>query len=129
MGSMADAAESQILNVIRVWAAIAWADGALAPAEAEGLRRLVRNAELTDEERAVAGRFVAEPVAMPETYLTSLTPLARRGVYRAGCRVAVVDHVFTQSERRMLDRLRDLLGIPEDLARQVEAEVPGLLSI
>jgi uncharacterized membrane protein YebE (DUF533 family) len=36
--------------------------------------------------------------------------------------------VFTQSERRMLDRLRDLLGIPEDVAQQVEAEVPGLLS-
>jgi len=122
-----DAAESQILSVIRVWAAIAWADGALAPEEADGLRRLVRNAELTDEERAAAQHFVAQPVAMPETYLTSLTPLARRGVYRAGCRVAVVDHVFTQTERRMLDRLRELLGIPEEIAREIEAEVPGLV--
>ncbi len=127
--AQAPAAESQILNVIRVWAAIAWADGALAPEEAEGLRRLVRNADLTDDERTAAWRFVSEPVAMPETYLTSLSPIARRGVYRAGCRVAVVDHVFTQNERRMLDRLRDLLGIPEDGAKEIEAEVPGLVAI
>jgi tellurite resistance protein len=126
---MVEAAESQILDVIRVWAAIAWADGALAPAEAEGLRRLVRNAELTGEERAAASRFVAEPVAMPETYLTNLSPLARHGVYRAACRVAVVDHVFTQSERRVLDRLRELLGIPEDGAREIEAGVPGLVAL
>lgn len=126
---MADDAESQILDVIRVWAAIAWADGALAPAEAEGLRRLVQNADLTDAERVAARQFLDEPVAMPETYLTSLSPLARRGVYRAACRVAVVDHVFTQNERRMLDLLRDLLGIPEDGAKEIEAEVPGLVAI
>ena len=126
---MPEAAESLILNVIRVWAAIAWADGALAPAEADGLRRLVSSADLTDQERAAAARFVSEPVAMPGTYLTSLTPHARRGVYRAACRVAVVDHVFTQNERRMLDRVRDLLGIGEEDARDIEAEVPGLVVI
>lgn len=126
---MPEAADSLILNVIRVWAAIAWADGSLAAEEAEGLRRLVRNAELTDAERAAAGKFVTGPVAMPETYLTNLSPLARRGVYRAGCRVAVVDHVFTQNERRMLEQLRELLGIPEAQAKEIEAEVPGLISI
>ena len=120
-------AESQVLTVIRVWAAIAWADGGLAPEEAEGLRRLLRNAELTQDEREAAWRFLSEPVALPDEFLTALTPLARRGVYRAGCRVAVVDHVFTQTERRMLDRLRDLLGIPEDGAKEIEAEVPGLV--
>lgn len=129
MAPMAQGADPQILNVIRVWAAIAWADGALTPEEAEGLRRLVRNADLTDEERATAWRFISESVAMPETYLTSLSPIARRGVYRAACRVAVVDHVFTRNERRMLDRLRDLLGIAADSAREIEAEVPGLVAI
>jgi uncharacterized membrane protein YebE (DUF533 family) len=125
----AHADESQILTVIRVWAAIAWADGGLAPEETDGLRRLVRNADLTDEERAAATAFLARPVAMPETYLTSLTPLARRGIYRAGCRVAVVDHVFTRTERRMLDRLRELLGIEAEVAEEIEAEVPGLVVV
>lgn len=124
---MTEPAESQILDVIRVWAAIAWADGTLATEEAEGLRRLVENAELKDDERTVAMQFLASPVALPETFLTTLTPLARRGIYRAACRVAVVDHVFTRTERRMLDRVRELLAIPDGEARDIEAQVPGLV--
>ena len=53
-------AESQILSVIRMWAAVAWADGMLAEAEAEGLRRLIRAAELTADERAAAMQLLAE---------------------------------------------------------------------
>ena len=47
-------AETQILSVIRVWAAVAWADGVLAEAEADGMRRLIRSADLTPEEREIA---------------------------------------------------------------------------
>lgn len=126
---MAEAEPSQILNVIRVWAAIAWADGVPSPEEDAGLRRLIRSADLTDVERAAAARFIAEPVAMPELYLESLTAQARRGIYRAGCRVAVVDHVVTRTERRLLNQLREQLGISEESAKEIESEVPGLIVI
>jgi uncharacterized membrane protein YebE (DUF533 family) len=126
---MVAAEESQILNVIRVWAAIAWADGSPGAEEVTGLKRLVRSADLTDEERATATRFITEPVGMPELYLTSLSPVARRGIYRAGCLVAVVDHVFTRTERRMLNQLRDQLGLSEESANEIESEVPGLIVI
>lgn len=119
-------AESQILSVIRMWSAIAWADGVLAEAEAEGLRRLIRTADLTTDERAAAARFLEEQVTLPETFLTSLSPEARRGIYRASCRMAVVDHVFSATERKLLGRLRELLGIPDDIAAEIEADVPGL---
>ena len=119
--------ESQILSVIRMWAAIAWADGELAEAEADGLRRLIRSADLTPEERTGAAQLLDGPVALPEAYVTSLTPDARRGVYRAACRMALVDHVFTKTERAVLDRLRDQLGISADAARELEADVPGLV--
>src|SRR5262245_708648 len=123
---LAAMAESQVLSVIRMWAAIAWADGILAPAEADGLIRLIRAAELTADEREAAMQFVNAPVGLPETYLTSLTPAARRGIYRAGCRIALVDHEFTPTERRMLDHLREQLGLDEEAAREIEAAVPGL---
>jgi len=126
---MAAAEESQILNVIRVWAAIAWADGVPSAEEVTGLRRLVRNADLTAAERVTATRFISEPVAMPELFLTSLSPVARRGIYRAGCLVAVVDHVFTRTERRLLNQLREQLGLSEESAREIESEVPGLIVI
>ncbi len=120
-------AESQVLSVIRMWAAIAWADGVMAEAEADGLRRLIKSADLTDEERAAARTFIGERTELPETYLTALSPEARRGVYRAACRMAVVDHVFAADERKLLVRLRDLLGIPADIAQEIEADVPGMV--
>ncbi len=119
-------AESQILSVIRVWAAVAWADGMLAEAEAEGMRRLIRNADLTPDERAAAARFLDGKVDLPDVYLQNLNPESRRGIYRAACRMAVVDHLFAHAERKLLDRLKGLLGIPEDIATEIEADVPGL---
>ena len=119
-------AESQILSVIRMWAAVAWADGVMSETERESLSRLIRTADLTDDERAGARAFLAHRTELPETYVSNLTPDAKRGVYRAACRMAVVDHVFSVTERALLDRLRNVLGIAVDLAQQIEAEVPGL---
>jgi len=118
---------SQILSVIEVWAAVAWADGVLAEAEASGLRTLIRTADLTAEERAAADRFITTRVDLPNTYLAELSGEARRGVYRAACRMAVVDHVFAQAERDMLHRLRLILAIPPDIAAEIEADVPGMV--
>jgi uncharacterized membrane protein YebE (DUF533 family) len=119
-------AESQILNVIKVWAAVAWADGMLAEAEAEGLRRLIRTAELSAEERDAALALLEQRVDLPELYLKNLSPESRRGIYRAACRMAVVDHVFAHAERKLLDRLQTSLGIPLDIAQEIEADVPGM---
>ncbi len=118
---------SQILRVIEVWAAVAWADGILAEAEASGLRTLIATADLTAEERAAASEFLKRKVDLPNTYLAELSGEARRGIYRAACRLAVVDHVFAQTERDMLHRLRLVLAIPPDIALEIEADVPGLV--
>jgi uncharacterized membrane protein YebE (DUF533 family) len=118
--------ETQILSVIRVWAAVAWADGVLVEAEAEGLRRLIRTADLTPEERAGATTLLDDKVELPDVYLANLTPESRRGIYRAACRMAVVDHVFARAERKMLDRLRGMLAIPGEIAEEIEADIPGM---
>jgi uncharacterized membrane protein YebE (DUF533 family) len=119
-------AESQILSVIKVWAAVAWADGMLAEAEAEGMRRLIRTADLTPDERQGALGLLESRVDLPDLYLKNLNPESRRGIYRAACRMAVVDHVFAHAERKMLDRLQALLGIPLEIAQEIEADVPGM---
>jgi uncharacterized membrane protein YebE (DUF533 family) len=119
-------AETQIVSVIRVWAAVAWADGVLAESEAEGLRRLIRNADLTSDERTAASKFIENKVALPETNLQNVNAEARRGIYRAACRMAIVDHVFAHAERKMLDKLQGMLGIPKEIAHEIEADIPGL---
>lgn len=118
--------ESPVLSVIRMWAAVAWADGQLSESEATSLDRLIRGAALTETERDAARAFLETPTGLPETYLTNLTPEARRGIYRAACKLAVVDHVFSVTERALLDRMRSLLGVPAEAAREIEAEVPGV---
>ena len=119
-------AESQLLSVIRMWAAVAWADGVLADAEAEGLRRLIRTADLTPEERETSSGFLETEVALADTELTAMSPESRRGVYRAACRMAVVDRVFSATEKKLLARLRELLAIPDEIASEIESDVPGL---
>jgi len=118
--------ESQILSAIRLWAAIAWADGGLAEAEADGLRRLIATADLTADERTVASGFVAAQCTLPDAFLTALSVEARRGIYRAAYRMALVDRDFAQAERGMLEQVAKLLGIPGETAREIEADVPGL---
>jgi uncharacterized membrane protein YebE (DUF533 family) len=120
-------AESQILSVIRMWAAVAWADGVMSETEVDSLSRLIRTADLTEEERTAARVFLETKTGLPETYLTNLTPEARRGIYRAACRMAVVDHVFSVTERALLDRMRNLLGLPGEIAQEIEADVPGMI--
>jgi hypothetical protein len=35
--------------------------------------------------------------------------------------------VFSVTERALLNRLRNLLGIPADAAQAIESEVPGII--
>jgi uncharacterized membrane protein YebE (DUF533 family) len=118
-------AESQILTVIRVWAAVAWADGVIAAAEADGFRRLIDASALSDEERAVARGYLLDRVELSEVQLDHLSNDARAGIYRAACRMALVDKEVAISERDLLDRLRGKLSIPADFVAEIEGQVVG----
>lgn len=119
-------AESQFLSVIRVWAAMAWADGTIADAEAQAMRRLIGAAELDDDERTHAYRFLDQRVDLDTANVEGLSEDARRGIYRAACRMAAVDRAIHEDERRLLDRLRDHLGIGSEVATDIEGGIPGL---
>jgi uncharacterized membrane protein YebE (DUF533 family) len=118
-------ADSPVLTVIRIWAATAWADGKLADAEAHALRRLIDGAELDDGDRDAALGFLDAPVSLDDASLGSMSVDARRGVYRAACRMAVLDREVAASERDMLADLRTRLGLPDDEAKEIEQAVPG----
>jgi uncharacterized membrane protein YebE (DUF533 family) len=118
--------ESQFLSVIRVWAAMAWADGAIAEPESQALRRLIGAAELEDEERQTAYRFLDQKVELDTANVAALSEDARRGIYRAACRMAAVDREVAESERSLLQRLRGHLGIADEVAQEIESGIPGL---
>jgi uncharacterized membrane protein YebE (DUF533 family) len=118
--------ESQFLSVIRVWAAMAWADGVIADAEAQALRRLIGAAELEDDERTAAYRFLDTRVELDTANVEALSEDARRGIYRAACRMAAVDREIAPGERQLLDKLRPHLGIADEVAQDIESGIPGL---
>lgn len=119
-------AESQFVTVIRTWAAVAWADGVLADAERSALVRLIDGAELTAADREIAHGFLAAKVELTDAGLEDLSKDARRGIYKAACRLATVDREVSDSERSFLVRLRDALAIEVDDAREIEAAIPGV---
>lgn len=119
-------ADSPFLTVIRIWAAMAWADGVLAEAEASALRRLISGAQLDEEEGAKAKSYLENRIDLGDEGLAELSPDTKNGIYRAACRMAALDREVAQSERSMLVRLRDALGLSLDNAREVEAGVPGV---
>lgn len=118
-------AESPTLTVIRVWAAVAWADGVIATAEADGFRRLIDASHLVPEERATARGFLLERVELTDVKLAHLSHDARGGIYRAACRMALADNEVASSERKLLGALREKLELPIEHAEQIEAQVPG----
>lgn len=119
-------ADSQLLTVIRIWAAVAWADGVIAEAEASALRRLIDNARLEGEELAQAQGYLETRTELTGEGLDELSTDAKTGIYRAACRVAALDREVAADERTLLVKLRDVLGLGLDAAREIEAGIPGI---
>ena len=117
--------ESRFLDVIRVWAALIWADGVIAEPEKLAMERLIRTANLTEEERATARGWLETKVELGSDELEGLSEASRLGVYRAAARLAAVDQDVDSTEKQFLARLRESLGISDDVAGRIEAEIPG----
>jgi uncharacterized membrane protein YebE (DUF533 family) len=117
--------DSHYLSVIRVWAALAWADGVVVDAEAAALRRLIERApQLEPEEREVALGFLSERVELDVGDLARLAKETRAGIYRSAVQLAAIDKDFAESERHFLERLREGLELSEAEAGAIETSVP-----
>ncbi len=118
--------ESQYLSVIRIWAAVAWADGVIADAEAAAMKRLVEGADLTADERETALGWLETKVELDTANVEGLSEEARHGIYRAAARLAAVDLDVADEEKSFLDRLREGLNIDEETAKDIVKAVPAL---
>ncbi|HTE55073.1 MAG TPA: DUF533 domain-containing protein [Kofleriaceae bacterium] len=117
------AGETPYMSVIRVWAAMAWADGVVAPAEAEALRRLIAVAPIAEAERAIALGWLDQPMELDASRLRGLGAESRHGVYQAAVRLARIDLELASQERALLERLREALGIDPATAADIESRL------
>jgi uncharacterized membrane protein YebE (DUF533 family) len=115
--------ESPYMSVLRVWAALAWADGVVAPAEAEALRRLIAVAPIEEAERATALAWLDEPIELDTSKVRKLGIESRHGVYQAAVRLARIDLNLASQERALLERLRVALDIDEPTAAAIESRL------
>jgi uncharacterized membrane protein YebE (DUF533 family) len=114
----------QVMFMIRLLAAVSWADGELAADESAAIERLIAAADLDDAERAMARTWLATPVELDAADVSALNPNQRLLTYQAAVRVALSDEELADEERVLLDRVRDALGLSAEQALEIEAEMP-----
>lgn len=120
---MSDHSESQYLAVIRVWAALAWADEVIQDSERAAILKLISVAQLSDEERETAKAMLDSKVELDTQSISGLSKPAREGIYRAALRVAMVDLDMAAEEAAMLKRLREGLKISDEDASKIEESI------
>jgi hypothetical protein len=109
------------LPIIRIWAAAAWADGVLHPAEAAALRRLIdAEGELGAEERKAALRLLEAAPDLDAAGLRGLRRESREGAYRAALAIVRLDRKVTEEETAFLARLRAAIDLDEVTLRRIE---------
>ena len=112
-----------LMRVIKVWAAMAWADGVIASAESAAIKKVVELADLDDDQTKTALGWLEERVELDTTGLEDLQPSAKEGIYKAALRLANVDLDLATEELTLLERLRQALDIDAGRADELEAEV------
>ena len=115
--------DTQYLTVIRVWAALVWADGVVSQPEAAAMRRLIEGADIGDADRQKAYKFLEEEVKLDTTGLQDLDQASREGIYRAAVKLSAIDDDITDSEIDFLTKLRQGLAIDDATAERIEDSV------
>src|SRR5689334_7135676 len=105
--------ESPHLVVVRLWAAAAWADGAIAKNEALVLTRLIASAELDNREREIARSYLMKKVELDGAGTAGMTLGEREAVYRSACKMTLVDQHVADEERAFLKKLGEVLELDE----------------
>ena len=113
----------QVMFMLRLLAALSWTDGSLDERESEALERLIKSADLDDDERARARTWLAAPIDYDEADLEQLSENQRLATYQAAVRIALTDQDFADAERVFLDRIRDALGVSAEQALEIEGSM------
>lgn len=91
--------------------AVAWADGAIEPREADALRQAAKQLQLQGEDLASVERALSSRVTMEEVETVTMNRLTRLFTYATACWMAEVDGSESEAEAQLLQLLGDRLGL------------------
>lgn len=120
---MAPMSEPPFLSIVRIWAAMAWADGVIVPAEAKAMKEFISLSPLDEQEQKKARSWLKKKVELEDDEFQDLSQSARVSLYRSAARIAALDRVIADEERAFLDSLRDSLEVSAEQAAKIEASV------
>ena len=110
------------LQIVRLWAAAAWADGKMHPSEAAALKRLIEASDDLDAARRQQAVALLESADVDPAEIKALPRDAREGVYRAALGIVKLDGQVTDDERAFLTRLREATDLDAATLARIEAE-------
>lgn len=105
-------------------AAVAWADGSIAPREAEALRQASKHLEgqdVADVERALSSR-----IGLDEVETVRMNRLTRLFTYATSYWMAEVDGKASEAESSLLQLLGDRLGLSRVSRERAQNAVRGI---
>jgi uncharacterized membrane protein YebE (DUF533 family) len=121
---MVEQAESKLRrDVFIALAAVAWADGELAPDEADAIVRAAADEGLSLEEIAEIESATRTRVDLGTVDRTGLSKEDRVFIYAVACWIARLDGRVTPEESEALAALGERLGVPERPRVHAEAAV------
>jgi uncharacterized membrane protein YebE (DUF533 family) len=92
-------------------AAIAWADGSLAPEEATSIRAAAQQLALSVEDAAALEQALARPFTLDSVETIGMTRLTRLFTYAVSSWVITLDGDVSPAERTALELMGDRLGL------------------
>jgi len=118
--------QNNFFDAVKIWAAMAWADGVVSEEEALAMKSIIKVGMLSAEERKTALSWLENKVELETEELGKLSKESRRRIYLSATRVAAIDKDVADAELKFLKRLRDALGIDDALAKEIHASVPNM---
>ncbi len=109
-------------------AAVAWADGSMAPEEADSLRSAAQQLGLGPQDRNAVEDALARPIDPAEVETVRMNRPTRLFVYAAATWMATVDGRVSPEEEAVLRLLGDRLGLSDkarERARQTALRAPA----
>lgn len=91
--------------------AIAWADGAIEPSEAEALRQAAKQLQLQGEDLVSVEQALSSRVHIEDVETVRMNRLTRLFTYATACWMAEVDGKESSAEAELLHLLGDRLGL------------------
>lgn len=110
------------MRIVRLWAACAWADKKMHPAELAALKRCIEAQDLSGAEAAEAQSLLERPGELDLAEVRKLDASSREGVYRAAVGIARLDREVSEEEIRFLSNLRENLDLDPATIERIDAE-------